>query len=1055
MGCHCSDSKDRAVRSSTAPVSGNPLLSDTYPDESDLLLKGHYQENDEDNSLECSSNSSCVTSNVAISHACHPTSEANKSKQTNITPRNVKVCSYQRSSTNKSDASSKSIDEPTLKQSISPPIVKDENASDTALEPKKSPVVCQENHIFTCRLASPPMVDTSVTRVLGIDMLDLPSNGKDEDKASSRNAIAGNTLSLVGANSIESTSVNTTTEPSASATTSGDQPKDTSIIEKQSPSEASSHLHLSCTEPKWDNTVIENHLSAPETLSAGEQLMDHILPQKNGNDIECELSHSNKRGNIQLETSKAEGEGNNTPSSIKIPLGDTLSLSNPNIGESINENIIIEDSVPAQRSEGETKDMPSSVRTTTGDISRAIDPKIETSTWDNSIVEFHIPSPAPALECTRVRTEKVMEELPRENQGHGLAQRRIEDTGESSLENKRGDIDVEICAALKKAEDKPSSNKDIYTHDTYLLKQDCEKAKPDNTIVESPDWAAPLEGNTKSALVTKTAAEGMTLGNQDCAKSAQKDTIIESDNRASVETKADSCTSFTHIATDDNVKVKAITNIGRNSCFETANAVSRLDAWADFSTTPILYTIDNKVEGDAMANATKSSFTETWNGVKRDQSPRQEYQNYKAEEYPVDCNVNKPDSFHATITDGAEFYDRVIKDVQDLKCFIGDLRRDLFSVIEAKDQVMAGAEKEVISADSINPWDHMKSSGTAEPKPEEERASNTDDLQKQFRSKVSNNFELPPLAPIKNGEHQGNAGEKSSQVKDSDNKQCALTLKSVRKEVDALKCFIGDLARDLSSAIKGRTVSAVTERELPVENSIDPSYLVRTNGKVEHETWKPRGRDNQNLEREEVKNNFELPTSVSNKWEEHPGESNEGSGDVKKDMIANDNSDLEISCPNYRDAKDELTIKKTDSNAAEQQYNLTFHVPELKTSFSSKHPKNPENSRRESVVPGEGNKRKEYSTTEHEDQDERTVKRVIGKAIDLAVEQLGKELSPKGSSKRRRHTLDLQIDGSTKSPIHLELSPTQLSKGSISREFGIFIVMIMFLIIQNYYISVT
>merc|ERR1719233_137240 len=310
MGCHCSVSKDKAVSRSTAPVPGNPLLSDINPDESDLLLKGHYQENDQDNSLECSSNSSCVTSNVAISHACHSIYEANKSKPTNISPRNDKVCSYQRSSTNKSDASSRSTDEPTGKQSLSPPIFKDKNASDPGLEPKKSPVVCQENHIFTCRLASPIKADPSVTRVLGIDILALPSKGKNEDKASSRNAIPGNTLSLVDRNSKESTSANTTTEPGASATTSGEQPKHKSIIEKHSPSDASSHMHLTRTEPKWENTITENHVSAPETSSSGEQHMEHILQQRSGSDIECKLSHSKERGNTELETSEAEGEDN-------------------------------------------------------------------------------------------------------------------------------------------------------------------------------------------------------------------------------------------------------------------------------------------------------------------------------------------------------------------------------------------------------------------------------------------------------------------------------------------------------------------------------------------------------------------------------------------------------------------------------------------------------------------------------------------------------------------------------------------------------------------------
>jgi len=1047
MGCQCSDNRDRAVSRSTAATPGNPLLSDIYPNESDLLLKGHYQENNQDNSLESYSNSSCVTSNVAISHAGHPTCDANKSKPTNISPRNVKVCSYQRSSTNKSDASSKSIDEPTLKQSLSPSIVKDKNAIDPAVEPKKSPVVCQENHIFTCSLASSPKADPSVTRLLGIDMLALPSNGKDEDRASSR-IVA---LSLVDGNSKESTSANTT-EPGASATTSGDQPKDTSIIENHSISDVSSDLHLTCAEPKWDNAIIENHVSAPETLSSGEQLMEHMVQQKNGSDIECELSHSKKRGNIRLETSKAEGEDNNTPSSIKNSLGDTLSYSDPNIGDLTKENTIIEDSVPDQRLEGESKDMPSSIRTTTGDILTAADPNIEKSTYDNSIVEPHVAPRAPALEGTSVRKEKVMEELTAENHGHGLAQRRIEDTCESSCGKKRGNIDVEISAAIKEAEGKLSSIKE---NDTYLLKQDCEEAKPGNTIIESPDRAAPLEGDTESTLVTKTAAEAMTLDNQDYARSALKDTIIESDKPAPVDTKADSCTSFTLTATDENVKVKAITNIVKNSCVETANAVSRSDSKADFRTTPVIITIDNKMEGDTMANATKLSFTETLNSVKRDQSPRQEYQNNTAEEFPISCKVDKPDLFHATTTDGAEFYDHVIKDVQALKCFIGELRRDLFSVIEAKDKIMDGAEKEVISEESISPSDHIKTSGTAELKPVEGRASKTEDPQKQIHCKVSNHIELPPVTPIKNWEHQGHAGEKSNRVKDSVNEEYALTLKSVKKEVDALKCFIGDLARDLSATIEGRNVSTVAERELPVEHSTDPSYLVRTNGKTEQETWKPRGRDHQNLGREEVKNNFELPTSVSNKHEEHPRESNEGSGDVKKDRISNDSLNPEINCPNYRDAKDELNMwKQTDSDAKEQ-YDLTFQAPELKTSFSLKHSENRGKSCWKSDVPVEENKGEEYFTTEHEDQDESTDKRITGKAIGLAVEQRGTELCSNGSSQRRTHTLDLQTDVSSKSPLNLELSPTQLSKGSTSREFGIFLVMIMFLIIQNYYISVT
>jgi len=1059
MGCKCSDSRDREDTPPTAPVPGNPLLNNIYSAETDLLLKGHYQENDKDNSLECSSNSSCITSNVATSHACDPIYAANNSKLTNLSPRNVQVCSFQRTSTNKSDASSKSIDEPTLKQSLSPPVVEDEIASDPALDQKNSPVVCQENHVFTCRLASSPKVDPSVTRVLGIDMLALPTNGKDEDKASSTSAIPG-TLSLVDPNSKESTSANTTTESGALGTTSGDQLKDMSIIEKHSPFDASSRLHPTCTEPMWDNNIVENHVSVPETLSSREQLMEHTFPQKSGDDIECELSHSEKSGNIKIETPTADGQDNNTQSWIKIPVGDTLSISDPKIVESIKENTVNEDSVPDESIEGETKDMSPSIRIKTGDMLTAVSLNIEKSTWDNSMGEPHVTPSAPALEGTSVRTAEDKEELTSENDGEGLAQRHIEDTLESLRKNTLSNINAEVCAALKEAEDKLSSINDFLTHDTYSLKQGSEEAQPEKTIIESSDRAAPLEDYNESTLVTKIAAEAMTTGDWDCAKSEKNTTIIESYDRAPVNTKAISTTSFTLIATDKDVQFNAMTNISKNMCVETANAVSRSDAKTDFSPTPVLTTIDNKMEGDARANETKNSFHETLDNVQRNQSSRQEYQNNTATEHPVEGKVDKSDSFHANIIDCAGFYDHVIKDVQALKCFIGELRRDLFLVIEAKDQLMAGAEKEVISAESTSQSDHMKTIGKVEPKLWEERASNIEDLQKQFRCKVSNNSELPSLIPNKNREHQGSAGCKSNRVKDSDAEECTVTVKSVRSEVEALKCFIGDLARDLSSAIEGRKVSTGTEQGLAVEHSIDSSYLVKTNSKAEHETWKPRGRDNEDMEREGVKNNFELPTSVSNKNEEQ--ESDEGFGDAKKDMIANDGLNLEISCSNYRDAKEELTIQEqTDRNAAEKRCELTLQAPEQKTSFSFMHSKNRGESCRETVVLVEENKSKEYFTTEHEDQGESTVKRIISKAIELAVEQLGKELCSNGSSynydkgrQHRTHTPDLQTDVSTKSPLNLKLSSTQPSKGSASREFGIFIVMIMFLILQNYYISV-
>jgi len=1098
MGCKCSDAKDRVVSRSSAPIPGNPLLKDISVFETDSLLERNYEEIDQDNNVVCSSSSPLLTSNAAISHACRQRCGEDESTPTNSIASKVKIYPYQRTSpSGKSVASSRSIDEPSQKQSQSPTVVKDENTSDPASEQKKSPLVCQENHIFTCRFGQSPKVDPLVPRVLGIDMLAPPAKAAAEDTASLMNATPGSTLSFVDVNCIESTKENTIIEASAPAIALECEAEGTPVIEKPSLADSSLLVYPHCTELIQEGAIIQKLVPAPDTLCPTEQISEeptninhaHIVARTRNDGIGCEVSSSKKR-DVEVEISLAQGEAEGTPSSMKATPRETLSLVDPTFEESTQVNTIIEVRL-APALEGEAEDMPSSMKATSGGTWSIMDPKIEESTQENTVIEIFFPTPAPTLKDTLGTTDEVMQELPNENLGHIVAQRHDENIEcKVSSENKSASIDVEISPAQGGAEDKPSSVNANQPGDTWSLDVDSEESTPESTIIEVRVSTPALECASEGTPATEkhTSGDANLLVNHGRDESSPKDANIETQILPPVDKKADSYAAFMISTIDMNVKGDTFENAKKNSSIETFNGVNLADTKGDSYTSPLRTTIDKNVGGDALANTNENSSIETFNSVNRDQNPCQQHQDHTAEEYPGECDVETRDSFHASVANCAGLNDHPTKDIEALNCLNGELMRDLSSFIGGKNK-SAGVEKEVNAEHSVNitytyPLYPTRTNGTAEPKIEKPSGRDIKYLQKGLSCKVNNNVELPTPSPptrINVEKRQGKTCEgvdsrkNAKEVREPLNEVCFRTVNSVTKEVEALKCFIGELTRDLLSVIEEKKVSAGAAKEVIEELSVSPLYLTRTNGKAEPKIWKPRERDSEDLLKEASckVNNLELLTPLQIKHEEYEGKSCEGIGSTDKELKAEDSLSFESGCSKYPEVTAERTIQqRTDDDTEEQPCKLTYEIDvrvstdsygepsKLPTSIPIKHEKNKVKS-----CQVEENKREEHFTAGHKEFPESsTVEQIIREAIELAVEQLGEELRSHTSSnydnemQRLIPVTDVQMtDVKSKSLLRLELSSNQLLTFITARELGIFIVIIivnMFLIIQHFFISI-